>query len=108
MLKNELCHVKVILTVFLSQPRTNRELERCAKIHSRRYLISSAYRSTAGSVSVVWHHSKWIRNFENVGKNSPPPPPNPVDVQTQAVCPTKVRKWEETNIKKDFSWINLV
>ena len=48
----------IILTVLLSQPRTNRELERCAKIHSSSYLILSTYKSPAGIVSVVWHQSR--------------------------------------------------
>lgn len=83
MLKYELCHMKVILTVLLSQTRTNRELERCAKLHSWRYLISSAYESTAGSISVVWHHSRRMRNFEKVEKDFAPAG-DPVAVQSQA------------------------
>jgi len=79
MLKNELCNMKVILTVLLSQPRTNRELERCAIIHNRSYLNSSAYKSTAGSISIVWHPSREGRtNFRL------PSRPDLVDVQSQA------------------------
>jgi hypothetical protein len=99
MLKNELCNMKVILTVLLSHPRTNQELERCAEIHSRSYLNSSAYKSTAGSISIVWHPSRWIRNFEKVEQIFATPAPFQWMCKAKPVCPTKVRKWEETNIK---------
>jgi hypothetical protein len=67
MLRNEMYQMKVTLTVALTTTYKRRIGKMCKNIqhHSSRYSSSPAFKSRAGSISFVWHHSRKVSNFRN-------------------------------------------